>query len=189
MEEIDNKKVKGCELLIPEVYSSQKVRLYSIKIQDSSQRNEKKKKTGDNYFAFKSDLATSNYMRYYKKNAPIYDKIPDILHVWSIRNKKLVKYNRNQYLQTKKILASVDTKVIKNKLSDGRVFNGMMKAQTFFDLFKAFNDHQSFDHVDIFNLLKSQVSIILNMVPKNYEYLTHGKERAGLFDPVESLNC
>lgn len=98
--------------------------------------------------------------------------------------------NENRYLKTKKMLASFGmlTEEIK-KLSKGRVFNGVMNAQTFFDLFKAFYDHQSFDHLDIFNLLKSQVSIILNMVPKNYEYLTHGKERAGLFDPVESLNC
>ena len=131
-------------------------------------------------------------MRYYKnKQVPIYDKIPDILHVWSIRNEELVNDNKNRYLRTKKIRDSVGmfTEVIKNKLSDGRVYNGLMKAQTFFDLFKAFYDHQSFDHLDIFNLLKSQVSIILNMVPKNYEYLVHGKERAGLFDPVESLNC
>ena len=99
MEDIDRKRVKGCELLIP---TKDKRTIFSIKIDDSESST---KKSDKNLYAFKSDLATTNYMRYYsRKNMTRREKFPDVLHIWSIRKQSLVKNNANKYLRTINVL-------------------------------------------------------------------------------------
>ena len=56
-------------------------------------------------------------------------------------------------------------------------------------IFKYFNDQQSFSQIDIFLILRQQIKTILNMSPKNYEFMTFGREWIGLFTPIEQLNC
>ena len=83
MDENENKKIKGCELLIPT-----KNKVYSFKIEDSSERGSKKRNE-KNLYAFNSDLAVTNYMKYYSSDKLSRRKrFPDVLHIWSLRNEK-----------------------------------------------------------------------------------------------------
>lgn len=182
MEDIDRKKVKGCELLIP---TRVKNKIYSIKIDESDSISGKR---GDrNLYAFKSDLATTNYMRYYTaSNMTRRLKFPDILHIWSIRKHNLTKNNANKYLRTINILQSMTqtNSALDHMLNKGKMF-GLIKTENVMKIFKYFNDQQSFSQIDIFFILRQQIKTILNMAPKNFEFMNFGREYVGLFTPIE----
>ena len=129
-------------------------------------------------------------MRYNFKGKKKTTDVPDILHIWSIRNEKLGDNDVNLFLRSIKMLDSmVKTNTALDVLMHKRKLYGFISPNWLINVFKMFRNQQSFDQIDIYMILKSQIKTILNMVPKNYEFITFGRERAGLFDPVESLNC
>ena len=107
---VENGVPNGAKLVIP--ISEETGECFQIIVQEPDSEDD-----DIQMFDFESDLANSNYMRYYTSNDP---SSPEVLHISSYLNKKLFETSENKYLRSMKI---VNSKRKTNKKLDQLIFS------------------------------------------------------------------